>query len=395
MLNSLNKKQLIELSRRMTGKVGDSARTTVGEYVTRLTESFTEEQIGAAIGELGLIMAGAAPLQQQSQPQQSQPLIPAFQPSVVAKKTLGELFGVRGARAGFMVDQWNDPMAPKLDKLYRFDTDMLHSAIAAIQRGQNVWAAGPAGTGKTEFWKNVAAGLGRGFVRVSLDAGIERYELIGGERMRHGQTVYEHGIVLRAMQRAGCIILLDEIATARAEHLTAMHAVLEPDGCITIAETSQVVARAVGQVFAAADNSNGRGDVTGNYGAVREQSVALMDRFSKIIEFAYLEPAIEIKVLCDRTGCSVELATIVVGFMNVCRKQAESGQIDAPPSLRQAIYLAGALMDGQKPRLAFEECIVNRAPGDVREVLQQAWKGNVDEKLIAEAAGATTEVEAE
>jgi hypothetical protein len=50
--------------------------------------------------------------------------------------------------------------------------------------------------------------------------------------------------------------------------------------------------------------------------------------------------------------------------------------------MREAFYLCEALADGIPARDAYEEVIVNRAPVDVQEILQQLWAANVDASMV-------------
>lgn len=384
-LNHLSKSQLNEVLRRVTGRGRDLARHSKGDLMLAI-DSLPESAVIAAVQSLGLITgawSGAAPAQTESQSVAQATAVeqlPDIKP--VETKSLGEIFGIRGKHALLTVEVWNDPSAPTLDPLYKFEPEQLSSAVSAIKRGRNVWLAGPAGTGKTEFVKNVCAGLGRAFIRVSFDSGAERYEFIGGERVKNGSTVYQQGVVLRGMTRPGAVVLLDEVSFARPEYLAALHAVLEPEGCVTIPETGEVVRKAPGVVFFAADNSNGRGDFSGMYVGVREMNVAFVNRFAKTLVFSYLDSAIEAKVISGRSGCTLQLGVVIVTFLTVCRQAGDQAQLDHVPTLREAFYLAEALTDGQSPRKAFEECMVNRASPESAEVLQQLWKANVSDSLI-------------
>jgi len=383
---ALSKADLVSIVKRVNGGAGDYARIPKGEFETQVA-NMPEQVVNDAAAALGIsliagVWSGAQATQTAATAVEAVPDV-----IIIKTTTLGEVFGVRGKYAKVEVDVWNDPASPSLDPLYKFDAEQLFSAVTAIKRGRNVWLAGPAGTGKTEFVKNICAGLGRAFVRVSFDSGAERYEFIGGERVKNGSTVYQRGIVLRGFTRPGAVILLDEVSFARPEYLSALHAPLEPEGVITIPETGEVIRKAEGVVFMAADNSNGRGDFTGMYVGVREQNVAFVNRFARTIDFTYLDAVSEARVVVARTGCSPLIAELLVGFMTVCRQAGESAQLDHVPTLREVFYLAEALTDAVPPRLAFEQCMVNRASPESKEVLQQLWKANISAADLTAALG--------
>jgi DNA topoisomerase VI subunit A len=90
-------------------------------------------------------------------------------------------------------------------------------------------------------------------------------------------------------------------------------------------------------------------------------------------------------VIAARSGCTVELAEVIVSFLTVCRQAGDQAQLDHIPTLREAFYLAEGLTDGQEYRKAFEETMVNRASPESAEVLQQLWKANVSDVAIERA----------
>lgn len=392
MLENMSKSELVSIGRRLGVVMGDYARASKGDLIAKFDAAGERERADRmARGEdeqpAQLLTAGAMPLAHAA-PQFVAPTYDDIKP--IATKSAAEVFGVKaGGLKDIMVEVWNDPGAPAVMAGYKFNAKRLRSAITALNRQRPVWLGGPAGTGKTEFIKQLAARLGRAFVRVQFDASLEAYHVIGGERVKAASTVWQDGLVLQGFRRPGAIILLDEVGFARSEYTSSLHAALEPDGVITIPETGEVVRRAPGVTFFAADNSNGRGDSTGTYVGVREQNNAFLNRFARFIEFGYLPAADEVEIVVAQTGCTEALATLIVDFIGICRGKAEGGVLESPPTMREAFYLAEALADGIPARDAFEETIVNRSPIDCQELLQQLWAANVDADMVKAAADGT------
>lgn len=358
-LARLNKNALVAMVRQKGMKAGDYARLSKEHYIRML--------LGESSEPVGYI---------QPHPEVS---TLAFKASKLGEKSLGELFGIKGRYKDITVPVYNDPDAPEFDDKFRFDPEKL--AFFARNLPYGVWAYGPAGTGKTEFVKNFAAKCGRAFIRVSLDSGIERYELLGGERMRSGSTIYQDGLVLHGMRKPGAIILLDEVTIGRAEHLAALHGILD-SGVAVIQETHERVKKAEGVDFCVADNSNGRGDTSGVYAGIREMNYAFCDRYGAFVEFDYMSEEMEQKVLVDRTGCTPELAVLLVSLMKACRASSEAGHLEIAPTLRQTMALARNLMWKFPARKAWEVTVVNRAGDDAKEILQQIWKANMSDAAI-------------
>ena len=385
MLEQLTKAQLIKITRHITGSGRDYARLKKRDFV-RIVGELDPADVANAIKVLNYNKVWRNGLDahvEVSSPELAHP---------VSKKPASAVFkgAVRGSQAGLKgieVEVWNSKDAPVIDPLYIFDGKLLQFALAGIETGTNVWFGGPASTGKTEFAKNLAAYLGRPFVRVSFDASAEKFELIGGERMRNGSTVYQDGLVLQGIVQPGALILLDEPSFGRPEYLSTLHAILEPGGEFNITETGRKVKKANGVVFLAADNSLGRGDYSGQYAGVREMNSAFLSRFPIKLEFSYLSPSVESRVIAARSGCSPALAGLLTGFLTVCRASAAASKLVAPPTLREMFALARLLVMGLPPRDSFVVTVVNGSPVECHEELQQLWTANVNEASIASAIG--------
>jgi cobaltochelatase CobS len=392
-LSGMKKDDLVEMVKATGEKPGDYCRLPKSHFVLKLVRHWEEHGSipGLSLPAMQAVPAAVSPVAPVAFEAPAAPVTHAgrsamgFEVKQVGTEKLGKLFGITGQYRDIEVPIFNDPDAPEFDPMYRFDPKKLGHFARNLPHG--VWIFGPAGTGKTEFVKNFAAKCGRSFIRVSLDAGIERYELLGGERMRNGSTVYMDGLVLNGMRRPGAIILLDEVTIGRAEHLAALHGILD-SGIAVIQETHEKVRKAFGVDFCVADNSNGRGDTSGVYAGIREMNFAFTDRYGWFEYFDYLSEEMERKVLVDRTGCTLQLAELLVKLMKACRASSEAGNLEIAPTLRQVMSLARNLTWGFPPREAWEGAVVNRASQDAQEILQQLWKANVsDEAVKAALAG--------
>jgi MoxR-like ATPase len=394
---AMNKQQLIAICRACGLTVpGDYSRTPKGAYLSVLG-SVEPDAIDKAVDLVLRSTAAQVPSFQSTAliagaatavaPTSAAPFAaPTYSHGVLRTESAEKAFGIKSTLLrGVQVEIWSDPDAPAVMPSFRFNPQRLLSVLSAIKRQRPVWCAGPAGTGKTEFVRQVCARLGRYFARVQFDASLEAYHVIGGERVRAGSTVWQDGLVLGAFRRPGAVILLDEVGFARSEYTSSLHAALEPNASITVPETGEVIRRAPGVTFLAADNSNGRGDQTGTYAGIREQNNAFLNRFASFIEFDFPSAEDEAAIVTDATGCQPLLAKLLVEFVGICRAKVESGAIEQPPSIRESMYLAEALTDGIPARRAFEEVIVNRAPIDTKEALQQLWAANVSVDAITAA----------
>jgi len=286
-------------------------------------------------------------------------------------KTLGEAFGIRGKHAARKVTTWTAADAPAKDAAYHFNADLLATVTAKLERGGNVWLYGPRATGKTTFAAQVAAHLGRPFVRLSVDAYTEPADWRGSRDMAQGTTYWTDGAFVAAIRRAGCLILVDE-PTLNARIAAFLQTALD-ERFVTIPETGEVVRFAPGVVVIVGDNTAGSGDMTGQYGGTYEQNTAFLSRFKVFVPVDYMAPADEARVLAARLGVKVKDARPFADFAAKVRKAPECGE---PLDHRALVAWMEECLDGTDDALAFELAVQNKMRPAFGDVARQMWNAH-------------------
>lgn len=305
----------------------------------------------------------------------------------VGKEDANKVFGTKFAKLeGVSVDVYNDPFAPAKNPDWVWvDEDQLLTAVLAVQNGESIWAAGPAGAGKTEFVRNLAAHLGRRFIRINFDGDISRLELFGGLRVEGDSTVWHDGVLTAALRVPGALVLFDEITFARPTNLSALHAILENERSLTVPDTGERITSAPGLAFFAADNTNGRGDPTGLYTDTRELNNAFLDRFDSVLVFDRLDAAKERSIVAKRAGIPVKAASILVGFAGKARQSLDREDLRTPVGLRRLLSWGRKLSQGVSPSYAFQVSILNWVTKEDAEHLRQLYTAEVDETKLLNA----------
>lgn len=289
----------------------------------------------------------------------------------VSRSTWGTLFGVTGVHASRPCQVWDSPEAPAIDPLYRWPEPATVSALCALYCHDHPWFFGPPGTGKTTWAEQLAARLGRPFRTISCDDTTEAPELVGMRGPHDGRTIWLDGILAAAMRIPGCVILIDEPTVARAGAIMVLQSVLQ-NRYLFVKETGEKITAAPGVMFLACDNTNGTGGgAASGYEDTRRMNAAFLDRFAVKLRIDYMPAATEMAVLIDRTGCTAELASLLVGTATVTRTQAASGKLNGALGLRRLTSWAKQLTNGIDPRYAFEACVLNGAPDEDHETLAQ------------------------
>jgi MoxR-like ATPase len=139
-----------------------------------------------------------------------------------------------------------------------------------------------------------------------------------------------------------------------------------------IAETGARVICAPGVLFICADNTNGTGGgARKNFHGTHALNAAFLDRFGAMIRFDYLPEAKEREVLVARTGCTPELAKLLVQGAKVTRAAADNQALSQGLGLRRLVAWAELLTDGVEPQAAFHAAVLDRAPEQDQESLRE------------------------
>lgn len=280
------------------------------------------------------------------------------------------------------VTYYNDD-APTCLGDYIFNPQHLHSALIALHAPNipiNTWLGGERSTGKSEFVTQLANRLGRKLYRINFDEAMERAEFIGGDSVADGTVFWREGILTKAIQHEGAIVLLDELSFARPNALATLHSIVEPNPNrgLNIAETGRRISVAKDVVFFVADNTMGYGDASGSFSGTRDMNTALLDRFGFKLKFNYLPHAQESKLIESRIGVSPDVADAIVAFANSARQKVSSGVLTQPPSLRSLQAWAIGMKSGLPIELAFENAIIRSYPDDCHPELMALFKTFID-----------------
>lgn len=173
------------------------------------------------------------------------------------------------------------------------DFDVVRRIIAS-NMFHPVFITGLSGNGKTFQIRQACALEGREFIRVNITAETDEDDLIGGFRLKNGETVFELGPVVVAMLR-GAVLLIDEIDLASPKIL-CLQSIMEGNELV-IKKLGITIQPAVGFTVFATANTKGRGSADGKFVGANLLNEAFLERFPITIEQAYPSVKIEQKIL--------------------------------------------------------------------------------------------------
>ncbi len=157
-----------------------------------------------------------------------------------------------------------------------------------------VFIAGPTGNGKTTFPEQACSQLGREFINIDITSETDEDDLIGGFRLRNGETYFELGPALVAALR-GSVLVLNELDCASPK-VMCLQRLLEGKA-VVVKKLGISITPAKGFTVFATANTKGRGDDTGRYIGTGLLNEAFLRRFKITYEQEYPPVAVEKKIL--------------------------------------------------------------------------------------------------
>jgi MoxR-like ATPase len=185
-----------------------------------------------------------------------------------------------------------------------------------------VFITGLSGCGKTLNVKQACAEAGREYVRVNITSETDEDDLLGGFRLRKGETYFDMGPVTLAAIR-GAVLLIDEIDQANAK-IMCLQALLEGEP-ITLKKIGMTIVPKAGFCVFATANTKGQGDETGKFVTAMLLNEAFLDRFWFTIEQNYPPIDVEAEILIKTfTSAGGTLTSSSRGFFETLARWAEN-----------------------------------------------------------------------
>jgi len=237
-----------------------------------------------------------------------------------------------------------------------------------------VFITGLSGNGKTFGTTQACAELKRELIRVNITIETDEDDLLGGYRLKDGQTVWQNGPVIEAMER-GAVLLLDEIDLA-SNKIMCLQPILEGSG-VYVKKINKFVKPAHGFTVVATANTKGQGSDDGKFIGTNVLNEAFLERFPITFEQSYPAAKVEEKILTNimaTTGkVDGEFAKKLVTWADVIRKTYFDGGVDEIISTRRLTHIVQAysIFKGNKMK-AIEVC-VNRFDDDTKNSFMELY----------------------
>jgi hypothetical protein len=245
------------------------------------------------------------------------------------------------------------------------------------------YISGLSGNGKTMMVEQACAKAKREFVRVQISPETDEDDLIGGFRLIDGETVFQKGPVVKAMER-GCILLIDEIDRS-TNKIMCLQGVLEGNP-ILLKKTGEVIHPAAGFNVIATANTKGRGSDDGRFTAATIIDDAFLERFVCVVDQPFPQPAIEKKIVSKHmTKFDVddeEFTDKLIAWSNVIRKTFEADGVDEVISTRRLCHIVKCYSIFKDRMKSINKCI-SRFDDETRTAFLDLYT-KIDESQLTE-----------
>ena len=229
-----------------------------------------------------------------------------------------------------------------------------------------VFETGESGTGKTYMTEQACAKLKREFIRVNITVETDEDDLLGHYALIDGNTVWQDGPVVIAMER-GAVLLLDEIDLA-SNKVMCLQPILEGKG-VYLKKVNRMVKPADGFTVVATANTKGKGSEDGRFVFTNILNEAFLERFPITMEVGYPSAQTEKKIVnkvLDSLGVSdTDFSEKLVNWANAIRKTFYDGGIDEVIATRRLVHISNAFAIFKDRMKAIEMC-VNRFDEDTK-----------------------------
>ena len=271
------------------------------------------------------------------------------------------------SKAAYIVSSLTDNVVPNKDKDFvSFGNFSDVKNVITSKKFYPVFITGLSGNGKTLAVTQACAVAKREMIRVNITIETDEDDLLGGYRLRNGETVWQNGPVIEAMER-GAVLLLDEIDLA-SNKIMCLQPILEGSG-IYVKKINKFVQPKLGFNVIATANTKGQGSDDGKFIGTNVLNEAFLERFPITFEQQYPAAKTEQKIVATKLKSAGKaddkFATNLVTWADVIRKTYKDGGVDEIISTRRLVHIAEAYSIFKNKMKAIEVC-TNRFDDDTK-----------------------------
>ena len=271
------------------------------------------------------------------------------------------------SEAAYVVSSLTGNIVPEKDPVFvSFGNYPDVKSIIKSKMFYPVFITGLSGNGKTMGVTQACAENKRELIRVNITIETDEDDLLGGYRLKDGQTVWQNGPVIEAMER-GAVLLLDEVDLA-SNKIMCLQPILEGSG-VFVKKINKYIKPANGFNVIATANTKGQGSEDGKFIGTNILNEAFLERFPVTFEQKYPSVSIEKKILNNTLKSmgksDVKFVDKLTTWADVIRKTYFDGGVDEIISTRRLVHITQAYTIFGNKMKAIQMC-TNRFDDDTK-----------------------------
>lgn len=187
---------------------------------------------------------------------------------------------------------------PEINDTYVFyDPDLVEvfNGWSQLGSGDGFYLWGPTGAGKSSFVRQWCALMGIPLEEVNGHRRMMLHDHVGQFVVEKDGMIYVYGPLARALKN-GSWFLLNEMDQLDPSVLVALNTVLDGVAMVITENGGEIIKPHPDFRFIATGNTDGSGDISGNYQGATKQNMAFMDRFW-VMEADYPPADVELDIL--------------------------------------------------------------------------------------------------
>ena len=293
------------------------------------------------------------------------------------------------SEAAYIVSSLTGNIVPAKDPIFvSFGSYPDIKSIVKSGKFYPVFITGLSGNGKTMGVTQACAELKKELIRVNVTIETDEDDLLGGYRLKDGQTVWQNGPVIEAMER-GALLLLDEIDLA-SNKIMCLQPILEGSG-VYVKKINKFVKPKDGFQIIATANTKGQGSEDGKFIGTNILNEAFLERFPVTFEQKYPTMSVEKKILVNTLKVAGKkddkFIDKLVTWADVIRRTFFDGGVDEIISTRRLVHITQAYAIFDNKIKAIELC-TNRFDDDTKnsfvELYTKVDSGSSVEQILEE-----------
>ena len=269
--------------------------------------------------------------------------------------------------AAYVVSSLVGDIVPKKDPIFvSFGNYPDVKQIVKSNQFYPVFITGLSGNGKTMGVTQACAELKKELIRVNITIETDEDDLLGGYRLKDGQTVWQNGPVIEAMER-GAVLLLDEVDLA-SNKIMCLQPILEGSG-VFVKKINKFVKPKDGFNVIATANTKGQGSEDGKFIGTNVLNEAFLERFPITFEQSYPSKRLKKRYLTNTLKAAGKTDDKFVDklttWADVIRKTYFDGGVDEIISTRRLVHITQAFAIFDNKMKAIQMC-TNRFDDDTK-----------------------------